>query len=65
MIQNVLHHLGGVANYGIISLCLFFAVFTGAFIWTLCLKKHDLDAAAVLPLEDEPQDSANLEKRYE
>jgi hypothetical protein len=65
MIQNVLHQIGGVANYGILSLCLFIVVFTGAFIWTLCLKKTDLDAAAALPLEDDPQDSATPEKRYE
>ena len=65
MIQNVLHHLGGVANYGIFSLCLFFVVFTGAFIWTLCLRKADLDEAASLPLDDDPEDSANLENRYE
>jgi len=65
MIQNVLQHIGGVANYGIISLCLFFAVFTGTLIWALCLKKTDLDAVAALPLEDELQKSANREKRHE
>lgn len=65
MIQNVLQHIGGVANYGILSLCLFFAVFAGVMIWVFCLRKADLDAAAALPLNDDDSESANLNKRYE
>lgn len=65
MIKNVLEHIGGVANYGVISLCLFFAVFSGVLIWAFRLKKADLDAAAALPLEDDPTESARLQKRYE
>ena len=65
MIQNVLQHIGGVANYGIISLCLFFAVFAGVLVWTFSLKKADLDSAAALPLEDNPPDAATSERRYE
>ena len=64
MIQNVLHHLGGVANYGIVSLCLFFAVFTGVLVWTFRLKRADLDSAAALPLENDQPESANEENRY-
>ena len=32
--------------YGIISICLFFAVFTGMLVWAVCLKKtvSELDA---------------------
>ena len=48
MIKNVLEHLGGVAGYGIVSLCLFFALFAGIMIWTFRLKKTDLDAAAAV-----------------
>lgn len=65
MIQNVLQHIGGVANYGILSLCLFFAVFTGAMIWTFRLRKGDLDAAAALPLKADDAEAASLEKQYE
>ena len=65
MIQNVLHHIGGVANYGIISLCLFFAVFAGVLIWVFRLKKTELDSTAALPLEDDADKSANLENRYD
>jgi hypothetical protein len=63
MIQNVLHQIGGVANYGIISLCLFFAVFAGVSVWVCRLKKADLDSAAALPLENE--DRSNPENRYD
>jgi cbb3-type cytochrome oxidase subunit 3 len=64
MIQNVLQHIGGVANYGIITLCLFFAVFAGVLIWVFRLKKADLDSAAALPLENDKPESATPENRY-
>jgi len=52
MIKNVLTDIGGIGIYGVVSICLFFAVFTCALIWSLLLKKADLDARSVLPLED-------------
>ncbi len=52
MIKNVLTDIGGIGIYGVVSICLFFAVFTGALVWSLLLKKADLDARSVLPLED-------------
>ena len=39
--------------YGVISICLFFAVFVGVLVWTLCLKKPYLNAMRELPLEDD------------
>jgi hypothetical protein len=30
MIQNILKHLGGIEQYGIVSLCLFACVFAGS-----------------------------------
>jgi len=65
MIQNVLHHIGGVANYGIVSLCLFFAVFASVLVWVFRLKKADLDSAAALPLETESDESAYPGDRYD
>jgi cbb3-type cytochrome oxidase subunit 3 len=65
MIQNVLHKIGGVENYGIISLCLFFLVFAGVLIWAFSRKKADLDSAAALPLEKDANESPNSENRYE
>ena len=52
MIKNVLNDIGGIGLYGAISICLFFAVFTGALIWSLLLKKSDLDTRSALPLDD-------------
>jgi hypothetical protein len=57
MIKNILTHIGGIENYGIISLCLFVAVFTGMLIWTFCLKRSALDARARLPLDPETETS--------
>jgi hypothetical protein len=53
MIQNVLTHIGGVGLYGVISICLFFAVFTGMVLWAFRLKKPYLDNMRALPLEAE------------
>ena len=63
MIENVLNKMGGVGVYGVISICLFFAVFAGVLVWTLCLKKPYLEAMRELPLDDSsaPESDANLE----
>ena len=39
MIQNVLQHIGGIENYGVLSIVLFFLVFLGTLVWALRLKK--------------------------
>ncbi len=52
MIQNVLKETGGIGLFGIISICLFFTVFTGALIWTFLQKKSFLTAMESLPLSD-------------
>jgi hypothetical protein len=65
MIENVMHHIGGVGIFGIISVLLFFAFFTLMVFWAVSLKKPYLNSMRGLPLEDEtnsqpetfPQDS--------
>ena len=52
MIQNLLSGIGGVGVYGVISICLFFAVFVGVLVWTFGLKKSYLETMRGLPLED-------------
>ena len=52
MIQNVLSGVGGIGNFGVISILLFGVVFTGMLIWAFRQKKADLDAISRLPLED-------------
>jgi hypothetical protein len=63
MIKNVLQTLGGIQGYGILSLCLFFSVFTAALVWALTLRRSHLEAMAKLPLED--NDSQNPENTHE
>lgn len=52
MIQNVIRELGGIAIYGIISVCLFFTVFTVAMIWALAQRKAFCQRMQMLPLND-------------
>lgn len=51
MIQNVLRDIGGIAGYGVLSVCLFFVVFTGALVWAFSLKQSLLKSMGALPLE--------------
>ena len=52
MIQNVIREMGGIAVFGVISVCLFFAVFTGAAIYAFAQRKAYCDRMRALPLED-------------
>lgn len=52
MIQNVIREVGGIAVFGVISICLFFAVFGGALVWALLQKKSFCETMSALPLED-------------
>jgi len=52
MIRNVLTHTGGIAVYGIVSVCLFFAVFAAAVVWTLVQRASHVRHMGRLPLDD-------------
>lgn len=52
MIKNVLNDIGGIGLYGVISICLFFAVFTGAILRACLMKRSEVDAFGALPLND-------------
>lgn len=52
MIQNVLRAIGGVGMYGVISVCLFFTVFSTAVIWALIQKRSLLNSLSAIPLDD-------------
>lgn len=52
MIKNVLTEIGGIGLYGIISICLFFLVFSGALVWVFLMRKPFLNSLSQLPLED-------------
>lgn len=52
MIQNVLKEVGGIGLYGVISICLFFLVFSVAFVRACLLKRPFVQAMSALPLND-------------
>lgn len=52
MIKNVLTDIGGIGIYGVISICLFFAVFTGMVIWAFSMKKSFAQKMSASPLHD-------------
>jgi len=52
MIKNFVTEIGGIEVVGMISICLFFTVFTGAFIWACCQKKSLMIEMSALPLND-------------
>jgi len=68
MIENVLHRIGGVGIFGIVSICLFFAFFTGMLLWAALLKKPYLHSMRDLPLDGEtstPRPNSTSENQYE
>lgn len=52
MIQNVLRDIGGIGLYGVISVCLFFLVFSVAVLRACLLEKSFLKSMSLLPLDD-------------
>ena len=65
MIQNVLRSLGGIDNYGVISLCLFCLIFTLVVAWTLLQRKSYLDHMSRIPLESDSDDLNTRKERHE
>lgn len=66
MIANVLRSIGGIGLYGVVSILLFFTVFSGALIWTLSRRRPLMDAMAALPLaDDSAPETANVLTRHE
>lgn len=51
MIKNVLTSIGGVENYGIISILIFFAFFLGVIVFALSRRKDYLQSMSALPLD--------------
>jgi hypothetical protein len=55
MIKSIISHIGGIEDYGIISMCLFVFVFIGMLIWVFSMKKAHLNKMAAAALEPETQ----------
>lgn len=65
MIENVMNGIDGAALFGIISICMFLAFFTGMFFWAVRLKKHYLNSMGALPLNNETAPQPTIESRHE
>ena len=66
MIQHALSEIGGIGIYGVISICLFFLVFSGILLRVFLLKKSYLDSMSSLPLQDnEPAAPTKGENHHE
>ena len=52
MIKNVLTDIGGIGLYGVISVCLFFVIFSGVLVWAFLQRKPHLNSMSQLPLND-------------
>ena len=68
MIQNILTNIGGVSVYGIISICLFAAVFLALLVWAFSRSRNYLQSMSALPLdggERERGDSINQQSTSE
>ncbi|HEX7653630.1 MAG TPA: CcoQ/FixQ family Cbb3-type cytochrome c oxidase assembly chaperone [Verrucomicrobiae bacterium] len=51
MYQNVLAKIDGIGLYGVISISIFFAFFTGMLLWACLQKRNHLNRMSALPLD--------------
>ena len=52
MYKEVLDKISGIGLYGVVSILIFFAFFTGMLVWAFALKENYLNTMGSLPLED-------------
>ena len=52
MFKEVLTEIGGIGLYGVISICLFFTVFTASLVRACLHRKTYLEAMSLMPLDD-------------
>ncbi|WP_250631466.1 CcoQ/FixQ family Cbb3-type cytochrome c oxidase assembly chaperone [Rhodoflexus caldus] len=57
MIRNVLESIDGVDIYPIISLTIFFTLFTAALVYAFRANKESMQALSELPLKDSDEDN--------
>jgi hypothetical protein len=51
--HSILHGLGGIQQYGLVSMCLFCLVFAGVLVSVFLLKKGHLDYMSRVALDDQ------------
>jgi hypothetical protein len=59
MIKNVLQEIGGIGIYGVISLCMFFTVFSVSMAWSFFHKRAYCEKMSALPLDGEKGEIAH------
>ena len=59
MEEKILCSLNGVGMYGVISICIFFAFFTGMLVRAFTKKKNYLDKMSGLPLDGGEKNSTD------
>ena len=57
MVHSILRYLGGIQQYGVVSMCLFCLVFGGVIIRAFLLKKGHLDYMARVALDESGPES--------
>ena len=61
MIKNILQDIGGIGIYGVVSLCLFVTVFTGALLLSLFKKRSYCEQMSTLPLANDDKGDISYE----
>ncbi len=65
MEEKIICSLDGVGIYGVISICIFVAFFTGMLVWAFTKKDNYLNRMSRLPLdsgEKNPDENRNADK---
>lgn len=57
--KEVMRHIDGVGIFPLISLILFFVLFTSILIYAFTFKKEKAEIFSALPLENEPSHETN------
>jgi len=57
MEEKIIGSMNGVGIYGVISICIFVAFFTGMLVWAFTKKASYLDKMGRLPLDSDEKDS--------
>ena len=57
MEEKIIGSMNGVGIYGVISICIFVAFFTGMLVWAFTKKAAYLDKMGRLPLDSGEKDS--------
>jgi len=57
MEEKIICSMNGVSIYGVISICIFVAFFTGMLVWAFSKKASYLDKMGRLPLDGGEQNS--------